>query len=53
MEVILTNIEEYEPLAIGFICNHEKHRPVAFAELVKELYYTNSKLHILDYRTII
>lgn len=44
MEVILTNIEEYEPLAIGFICNHGKHRSVAFAELVKELYYTNSKI---------
>ena len=44
METILKNIEEHEPLTIGFICNHGKHRSVAFAELLKELYYTNSKI---------
>ena len=44
METILKNIEEHEPLTIGFICNHGKHRSVAFAELLKELYYTNSKM---------
>lgn len=44
METILRNIEEDEPLTIGFICNHGKHRSVAFAELLKELYYTNSKI---------
>ena len=44
METILKNIEEDEPLTIGFICNHGKHRSVAFAELLKELYYTNSKI---------
>lgn len=44
METILRNIEEEEPLTIGFICNHGKHRSVAFAELLKELYYTNSKI---------
>ena len=44
METILKNIEDDEPLTIGFICNHGKHRSVAFAELLKELYYTNSKI---------
>ena len=44
METILKNIEEDEPLTLGFICNHGKHRSVAFAELLKELYYTNSKI---------
>ena len=44
MEAILRNIEEHDPLKIGFICNHGKHRSVAFAELLKELYYKNSKM---------
>ena len=44
METILKNIEEDEPNTIGFICNYGKHRSVAFAELLKELYYTNSNI---------
>jgi len=44
MESILTNVEENEPSTIGFICNYGKHRSVAFAELLKELYYNNSNI---------
>ena len=42
--IILTNVEENEPSTIGFICNYGKHRSVAFAELLKELYYNNSNI---------
>ena len=44
IEVILSYVEQNEPLVIGFVCNYGKHRSVAFAELLKELYYKNSKI---------
>ena len=44
IETILTNIENDEPLNVGFICNYGKHRSVAFAEVLKMLYYPNAKI---------
>ena len=44
IEKIITEIETNNPKTIGIYCNYGKHRSVAFAELLKELYYTNSKI---------
>jgi hypothetical protein len=38
------NIETMNPKSVGFICNHGKHRSVAWAELLHKLYYKNAKV---------
>ena len=47
IEKILTNIEEKNPKNIGFICNYGKHRSVAFAEILKKMYYSKSNINHL------
>ena len=47
IEKILTYIEEKKPKSIGFICNYGKHRSVAFAEILKKLYYPKSNINHL------
>ena len=39
LEIVVNNIETENPTDIAFICNHGKHRSVAWAELLKKLYY--------------
>ena len=39
INTIVENIETINPKSIGFICNHGKHRSVAWAELIHKLYY--------------
>ena len=39
IETIVDNIETMNPKNVGFICNHGKHRSVAWAELIHKLYY--------------
>jgi RNase adaptor protein for sRNA GlmZ degradation len=42
IETIVDNIETMNPKSVGFICNHGKHRSVAWAELIHKLYYKKS-----------
>ena len=42
IEHVVTKIETTNPTHIAFICNHGKHRSVAWAELLKTLYYNKS-----------
>lgn len=44
IENILINIETYNYENIGIICNYGKHRSVAWAELLKKLYYPKSNI---------
>ena len=44
INTIVENIETKNPKSIGFICNHGKHRSVAWAELIHKLYYKNAKV---------
>jgi len=39
LEIVVNHIETENPTNIAFICNHGKHRSVAWAELLKKLYY--------------
>ena len=47
METVITKIEIDNPTSIAFICNYGKHRSVAWAELLKKLYYTQSTIRHL------
>ena len=47
METVVTKVENDSPPSIAFICNHGKHRSVAWAELLKKLYYTKSTIRHL------
>jgi hypothetical protein len=47
MEMVVTKVENDSPPSIAFICNHGKHRSVAWAELLKKLYYTKSTIRHL------
>ena len=42
IEHVVKKIETTNPTHIAFICNHGKHRSVAWAELLKTLYYKKS-----------
>ena len=42
VENVVQNIETENPTEIAFICNHGKHRSVAWAELLKKLYYNKA-----------
>ena len=42
IEHVVNLIETTNPTHIAFICNHGKHRSVAWAELLKTLYYNKS-----------
>lgn len=42
LETIVNNIETENPKEIAFICNHGKHRSVAWAELLQKLYYNKA-----------
>ena len=44
VEIIISRIETDNPLNISFICNHGKHRSVAWGELIKKLYYHNATI---------
>jgi len=43
MERIITLIEEKKPSTVGIFCNYGKHRSVGFVELLKRIYYPESK----------
>jgi len=40
---MITMIEIENPRAIGFLCNHGKHRSVGWAELIKKYYDTDAE----------
>ena len=42
LENVVNNIETENLTDIAFICNHGKHRSVAWAELLKKLYYNKA-----------
>jgi len=48
IEHVVTYIETENSTHIAFVCNHGKHRSVAWAELLKTLYYNKSSIKHLQ-----
>ena len=46
IETVVDNIETMNPKSVGFICNHGKHRSVAWAELLHKLYLYKVRIKI-------
>ena len=54
IENVVQNIETENPTDIAFICNHGKHRSVAWAELLQKLYYNKAVIkHLCKKKWII